>query len=275
MKFSPMWHLLDQEGCLAHSSLCAGLTFLRNANLGSKKGLFYSAFFELAIGLERTMKLLLILDHLAKNQCNGPDPEQFRRYGHKLLKLWTASQNLASEYSCEKLVELGQDANIQVLLGFLGRFADSAGRYSNINGLSSKSGQLDFDPLASWGRIAGSLFSQHASKQQKREADRIKFILDATVGDISVNLISGLDNGSLSVAQLHKQAFVFEISSRYAVLHLVKLIEGLRTVIEAVCDVAHEAERVLNLPEPLIPHMHEFFEFAWSDPSVLKKKRWP
>ena len=33
-----------------------GLTALRRANLGDKKGLFYSAFFELSIGFERVLK---------------------------------------------------------------------------------------------------------------------------------------------------------------------------------------------------------------------------
>jgi len=47
MKFSPTWYLLEQEGLLAQACLCNGLTVLRRANLGDKKGLFYSAFFEL------------------------------------------------------------------------------------------------------------------------------------------------------------------------------------------------------------------------------------
>ena len=36
-------------------------------NLGNKKGLFYFAFFDLSIGFERTMKLILIFDHMARH----------------------------------------------------------------------------------------------------------------------------------------------------------------------------------------------------------------
>lgn len=45
MAFSATWFLLEQEGLLAKACLCNGLTALRHANLGDKKGLFYSAFF--------------------------------------------------------------------------------------------------------------------------------------------------------------------------------------------------------------------------------------
>jgi hypothetical protein len=44
MAFSATWFLLEQEGLLARACLCNGLTALRRANLGDKKGWFYSAF---------------------------------------------------------------------------------------------------------------------------------------------------------------------------------------------------------------------------------------
>lgn len=68
MAFSPTWFLLEQEGLLAQACLCNGLTALRRANLGDKKGLFYSAFFELSIGFERVLKLALIQDHMTNHK---------------------------------------------------------------------------------------------------------------------------------------------------------------------------------------------------------------
>ena len=65
--FSEKFKLLQQEGYLTQSSLCQGLTFLRKANLGEKeRGLFYSAFFQLSIGIERFMKIVVILDYMSK-----------------------------------------------------------------------------------------------------------------------------------------------------------------------------------------------------------------
>jgi len=43
--------------------------------------LFYSAFFELSIGFERVLKLVLILDHMARNQLVPPDSKAVEDYG--------------------------------------------------------------------------------------------------------------------------------------------------------------------------------------------------
>ena len=47
--FTPTWYLLQQEGFLAQTCLCNGLTALRQANLGDGKGLFYSVFFDRSV----------------------------------------------------------------------------------------------------------------------------------------------------------------------------------------------------------------------------------
>lgn len=73
MALSATWFLLQQEGLLAEACLCNGLTALRHANLGDKKARFYSAFFELSIGFERLMKLIIIIDHMAKHNLTPPN----------------------------------------------------------------------------------------------------------------------------------------------------------------------------------------------------------
>ena len=54
--------------------------------------MFYSAFFELSIGFERVLKLVLILDHMARNQLVPPDSKTVEDYGHKLRALFDASK---------------------------------------------------------------------------------------------------------------------------------------------------------------------------------------
>lgn len=102
MVFSATWFLLEQEGLLAQACLCNGLTALRRANLGDKKGLFYSAFFELSIGFERTLKLVLILDHMARNQLVPPDSKTVEDYGHKLRALFDSCQGDLRHARCDR-----------------------------------------------------------------------------------------------------------------------------------------------------------------------------
>lgn len=78
-------------GCheaIQNSCLCNGLTALLRANLGDKKGFFYSTFFELSIGLERMLKQALILDYMSRNQSAPPDSKTVEGYGHKLRTLF-------------------------------------------------------------------------------------------------------------------------------------------------------------------------------------------
>lgn len=275
MNFSPMWHSLTQEGYLASSCLCTGLTALRNANLGNKKGLFYTAFFELSIGLERMMKLLIVLDHLAEHRCVGPDEKILRKYGHQLLKLWRNAQHLATKYGTKALVPLSEDQNVIRILSLLAAFADADGRYANVNGLSAAPNRSLIDPLTDWADIANGLFEQHAAAKQRKAADDMHVAAELAFGNSAMNLIGDLTNMPISVAELHKRVSLIDTASRYAILHLVRLIEGLRETMEVINHAAHRAERTLKHTEPLIPHMKEFFDFAWSDRSVLNKKRWP
>jgi hypothetical protein len=64
MPFPNSFLLLQQEGYLIRTSLAQGLTLLRSANLG-ETGHYYGAFFGLSIALERLLKVIIILDHMA------------------------------------------------------------------------------------------------------------------------------------------------------------------------------------------------------------------
>jgi len=99
MRFADSFVLLQQEGYLIRTSLAQGLTALRNANL-SDKGQYYAAFFGLSIGIERLLKVILILDHTARNSLNAPPTSALKRQagrtGHDLTALFVAAQALQS-----------------------------------------------------------------------------------------------------------------------------------------------------------------------------------
>lgn len=93
MAFSPTWFLLEQEGLLAQACLCNGRR-PRCANLGDKKGLFYSAFFELSIGFERVLSLTL--DHMAKNKLAPPPSKDIEGFRHDLIRLFHAARAICN-----------------------------------------------------------------------------------------------------------------------------------------------------------------------------------
>lgn len=67
VQFSETFHMFLYEGHLAHACLCDGLTSLRAAKPDDRKGKYYSAFFNLSVEFERLFKIILIINHMAKN----------------------------------------------------------------------------------------------------------------------------------------------------------------------------------------------------------------
>lgn len=76
--------LLLQEGHLTRSSLMSGFGFLNRADYQEKKGDYYSAFFQLSIGVERIIKIAYILNFKLENNMRLPTDKELRRLGHKL-----------------------------------------------------------------------------------------------------------------------------------------------------------------------------------------------
>lgn len=276
MAFSPTWFLLEQEGMLAQACLCNGLTALRRANLGDKKGLFYSAFFELSIGFERTLKLVLILDHMARNQLIPPDSKTVEDYGHKLRILFDSTKAICAARGVTALDAFQADSLPITILGFLDDFAHPGGRYSNINKLTGHKHQAMADPIVKWGEIASLIVCKHATPGQRKRAALNGQLASAAFGDAAASLISDMNQQQMGVARLFTRASELDSAARHAVYALVTLIAALREVIDSLCDSAWEARPAGRSGRPEVPDMKEFFQFAWADRNyVMRKRMWP
>lgn len=276
MKFSPTWYLLEQEGLLAQACLCNGLTALRRANLGDKKGLFYSAFFELSIGFERVLKLVLILDHMARNQLVPPDSKAVEDYGHKLRALFDAAKSVCAARNVTALDGFQVDSLPIVILGFLDDFAHPGGRYSNINKLTGHKHQKMVDPIARWGEIASQIMHTQATPRERERAQMNGRMASIAFGDAAASLMSDLDQRHMDVAPLHVRAAELDTTAKYAIYALVTLIAALRDVIDSLCDSAWAVNRAAQAGAAEVPAMKEFLQFAWADRRyVMRKRQWP
>lgn len=276
MAFSPTWFLLEQEGLLSQACLCNGLTALRRANLGDKKGLFYSAFFELSIGFERVLKLVLILDHMARNKLVPPDSKTVEDYGHKLRSLFDATKCVCATHGVTVLDAFQADSLSIVILGFLDDFAHPGGRYSNINKLTGHRHQAMADPIVQWGEIASQIMQTKATPRERQRAQLNGQMASAAFGDAAASLMSDMDQRPMDVARLFTRASELDAAARHAIYALVTLIAALRDVIDSLCDSAWAANPPGKGSVAEVPYMKEFFQFAWADRQyVMRKRRWP
>lgn len=276
MAFSATWFLLEQEGLLAQACLCNGLTALRRANLGDKKGLFYSAFFELSIGFERMLKLVLILDHMANNKLVPPPSKYIEGFRHDLIRLFDATKTVCTARGLTFLDEFLPDSLPIRILDFLDRFADTGGRYSNINKLTGHKHQAVDDPIVKWGEIASQIMQTQATPRERQRAQLNGLVASAAFGDAAASLISDLNQQPMGVAPMHVRASELDTAAKHAIYALVTLIAALREVLDSLCGSAWTANPPGNSGVADVPDMKEFFQFAWADRQyVMRKRQWP
>ena len=83
------WQSLINEASLSAELLAFGSTMIGKADY-TKNAYYDSAFFSLSMGMERTSKLVLIIDYLIKNDFNFPKKNIVKEYWHNLEGLLNA-----------------------------------------------------------------------------------------------------------------------------------------------------------------------------------------
>ena len=267
-QFSESFLLLQQEGYLIQSVLCSGLTDLRNSHVHNKGG-FYSASFNLSIGLERLMKALHIMDFMLQNHGQTPSRSKLKGFGHDLLDLYESSVATSQRYSVQ-LSPLNELSTTKVaMLTLLSSFAKIA-RYHNLDSLAS--GVAKQDPLSDWSRIFDQILQFEVKPSQiERIVRPAEGVADA-LSDVTTVIMHDLNRqpmnhfGALALPALQ------QLASRYAVLHMIQFLVPFRNLLSDVSRHAYGFGGGL----PLIPQMQEFMEWAWDDrATVMRKKRWP
>src|SRR5271157_2983067 len=94
MPFDPVFFLIQRERYITRSCICTAFNELLSATV-SQKGRYYIAFFQLAIGIERTEKLAIILDHMIENDLMPPGSRATRKFNHDLLLLHDNAKSIA------------------------------------------------------------------------------------------------------------------------------------------------------------------------------------
>ncbi len=161
--FSQTHHLLTLEGYLLQGCLKTGLNSLQQGHVGNK-GAYYTAFLQLSIGIERLLKVILLIDHMARNDLAMPAIKTFKGYGHDLNKLYDAVKSLPDP-SPNPLVAIELDSIPAKLVEFLAKFAKNT-RYHNLDSLVGESTATD--PLAEWHVIVLTIFHEDIPQASKK-----------------------------------------------------------------------------------------------------------
>jgi hypothetical protein len=142
-------HALLNEADLAAEHLAIGATALGRANY-AESAYYAQAFFALSVGLERSCKLILIVDHSIE-KGDFPSNEEVRRYGHDLSLLLAAADRVAERLEMPSEKRLPGSAIHQGIIKTLSDFARNLTRYYNLDLVTGATGVEDReDPIAEW-----------------------------------------------------------------------------------------------------------------------------
>jgi hypothetical protein len=262
---------LAQESFLAKNCILSGFDSLLAANyFCAKDGYFYTAFFNLSIGLERIMKLVIVADYMLKNNMNTPSEQYLRGFGHKIDVLYQKICEMSSYYG-NGFGYPEVDSNPEILLAFLSKFGSSS-RYYNLNEIASTSGNIS--PLDEWKEIALELYLSHTASHI-REANSTKIFSDMDRSGEINSYTRYLDTNAnpLMLGDIRYLQMVTAKAAPLAIWELIALFRPVHFMLEKMAAQGQGAGG--DAGGLTIPHFEEFFYFLLAMlPDVKRRKRW-
>jgi hypothetical protein len=258
--------LFQQEGHLMASTLASGLTAARKTH-DHDKGAVYVALFNLATGLERLFKAVVIAEHMAMHDLAAPTKKKLQDYGHDLGGLYDTCVVIGTKYEHVLTPRFEFDALDQGLVDLLSDFGKGA-RYHNLDQLGGS--PTSHDPLARWAALL-TLAADDVSERVKMRIRASTAVVTGLMADSTMVIVTGLDGRVLTLEEALERPGLHRVAAPHLVWRLVRLIDSFVPVLDATCQAANRAAAA-----PILPAMSEFFEWLWADRAhVLRKSRWP
>lgn len=165
MQFSVTYHSIFDELEFIDEVIRYGVTQLGKANF-TNRGMYFQAFSNLSIGIERIGKICIFTDHYINNGSEFPDKKEMKKIGHNLNNIYQKCFKIKENCSF-KFQFLNQFESIHItLLDILCRFAQSD-RYANLDFLATG---LEKEPIKLWSeKIDQKILDNYVSSHKKNK----------------------------------------------------------------------------------------------------------
>ncbi|MFD5624276.1 hypothetical protein [Streptomyces yangpuensis] len=255
------WRPLTHEAGLASYSLRGGLASLRKASYADPER-YYGGFFQYTIGLERVMKLTLVVDYLAQNGRYPSDQQYAKKFGHKLTDLLAGVGDVRTRLGASADIWELPDAELtNAAISVLSDFAVGA-RYYNIDVLTGKAKTQD--PVERWFSEVGQLLIGRRARPWRDVGWARK--LDAEVGSKAVIRFEteggGPVRGFAAAAQAANES---EYVAKEGTFLCARIARYATSIL---------AERGLQVPTGFsLPFFMDFFVLFNNDDAYLKRQK--
>lgn len=255
---------LRRESAFASECLATGLTDLRRFDT-AKKGKFYSGCSLAALGLERLLKIAVVMEHDAR--CGQPPTnEQLKRdYGHDLDKLVECVRARNNNLKWGVDGQFLDDPLVMAIVHFLSDYARSA-RYYNLDYLTKHGQSLRDEPLARWDREIGSEIVRRHGRRTPRSRNDHELARRLDRANIASVLGTAHDGSVIrSFADAVNAGQHDTTKSRYFVYYVYLVVRFAVRALEAI-----------EIGRASPTYLYEYFHaFSLQDQRmILKTKRW-
>ena len=262
---------LVREAAIAGHSLSGGLSALSKANY-AQDGLYGHAFFGLSVGMERTLKLIFILDMLI-NDNRFPADKELRGFSHNLVELFEKAEEIRVRHAIKpaSLVSKGVERSIIV---FLSSFAEST-RYYNLDFLtdSKKVSKGVKDPIAEWFTVVGErIFAKHLTPRRRAEIEHNAKVIGKLMGDYAHVAHTAEDGSALNTARdASYQAGLNKTLQKYGTFYCARICRYMYVILSSLHRISMSDVKLLQ-----IPFLDElYYPFDNEDSYLIRQKTFP
>jgi hypothetical protein len=270
---SARWHAISNEAALAAEHIAIGVTALGRANY-VQQAYYNQALFSLSIGLERSCKLAIAIDHSLSNGGRFPTEQQVRDYGHGLRPLLTACDALAVARGLDR-EEHGRLLSTPIhasIVDVLHTFATNVTRYHNLDIITdAPRARQVAAPIAEWyTRVISPIRDEHLSAHRLRQIEAKATEVAAMMGD-SAEVLYHTETGDTIDT-------VYEASLRTGITNDIRArcqlypLQIGRFLYEVMSELNH-ASYAAGLSD--VPHLTDYYGiYCNSDQYFLSRKTW-
>ncbi len=268
MYYNKTFSAFLEEAQFTKELLAIGVTQLYKANYATK-GIYYQSFTCLSTGIERIAKLCLILDYYIQSEGILPPEKYIRNYGHRIPELYNACCKIAEYREIAFHFRYSMDENIrQSIIDLLGEFAESSGRYSNVNillGPESKS----TDCIEQWFyNVDVPLYNKHVSYKKKADIEYRASVIGRLLNQVAIVRFTTEDNAELTDAvDASRRGGIWESVAPYRQLYMLQII---RYLTELLLALGHKAMAIQSAD---IPHFGEIFGLFYNDNAYFRSRK--
>ena len=268
--FDTIWRALTREAASAAEHMAIGATAIGRAR-HDRISVYAQAFFALSVGLERSAKLALAIDH-ALDSGEFPTRAQLRNYGHDLRRLLQAVESVRTKRDLTLKYDGLPDTDIHAaIVKILTAFATNLTRYYNLEILATgPPGRVHDDPIASWyHEVTRAVLDLHYSKRRaERDGLRAAFVDQAIGASAFIRGVAETGETIDSVADGMLRSLQAEAARPWERMYVMQIARFLGAMNSELADIAHDQK----LP---VPFLREFFYiFAQDDSYFRSRKTW-